>query len=195
MPKISGTTSDVIARSDRSCIVTLWRVTCKREAPRSDGDTGGASVIDTRMLKRYESNRLVPRVHGLVSGDTRAMRQMSSGGLSVVTRRRRQHVRGTTYEGRPVWVNNTIPGYCLTWAHGRSRRHGKIWSGNAVPREESSERIELGQWCSVSAGGCNFTTFTWSVHSWKKDFVVGSNYTINTNRAYLNAIFDMYLIS
>ncbi|GMN30653.1 hypothetical protein TIFTF001_002901 [Ficus carica] len=37
MPKISDTTPDVIAWSDRSYIVTLWRFTCKREALRNDG--------------------------------------------------------------------------------------------------------------------------------------------------------------
>ncbi|GMN40332.1 hypothetical protein TIFTF001_009556 [Ficus carica] len=51
MPKISGTTSDVIAWSDQSCTVTLRRVTCKREAPRSDGDTGGVSATGTSILK------------------------------------------------------------------------------------------------------------------------------------------------
>ncbi|GMN45360.1 hypothetical protein TIFTF001_014555 [Ficus carica] len=93
MPKISGTTPDVIAWPDRSCTVTLRRVTYKREAPRSDGDTGGVSVTSTPILKRSSrtgysgdsiglnsefsrqvdmlqvhkhrvSNRPIPRVHG-----------------------------------------------------------------------------------------------------------------------------------
>ncbi|GMN49570.1 hypothetical protein TIFTF001_018745 [Ficus carica] len=51
MPKIFGTTPDVIAWSDRSCTVTLRQVICKREAPQSDGNTGGVSVIGSLMLK------------------------------------------------------------------------------------------------------------------------------------------------
>ncbi|GMN60299.1 hypothetical protein TIFTF001_029389 [Ficus carica] len=51
MPKFFGTTLDVIAWPDQSCKVTLRRVTCKREAPRSDADTGGVSVIGITMLK------------------------------------------------------------------------------------------------------------------------------------------------
>ncbi|GMN29530.1 hypothetical protein TIFTF001_002463 [Ficus carica] len=51
MSNISGITPDVIAWLDRSCTVTLRRVTCKREAPRSDGDIGGVSVTGTPMLK------------------------------------------------------------------------------------------------------------------------------------------------
>ncbi|GMN42446.1 hypothetical protein TIFTF001_011658 [Ficus carica] len=34
-----------------SCTVTLRRVTCKREALRSDGDTGGVSATSTPILK------------------------------------------------------------------------------------------------------------------------------------------------
>ncbi|GMN23325.1 hypothetical protein TIFTF001_000079 [Ficus carica] len=51
MPKISGTTPDVIALSDQSCTVTLRLVTCKREVPRSNGDTGGVSATSTPILK------------------------------------------------------------------------------------------------------------------------------------------------
>ena len=51
MPKISGTTPDVIAWSDQSCTVILQQVTCKREAPQSDGDTGEVSAMGTPMLK------------------------------------------------------------------------------------------------------------------------------------------------
>ncbi|GMN51644.1 hypothetical protein TIFTF001_020798 [Ficus carica] len=52
MPKISGTTPDVTAWSNRSCTVTMRQVTCKREAPRSDEDIGGVSAMGTPMLNR-----------------------------------------------------------------------------------------------------------------------------------------------
>ncbi|GMN58631.1 hypothetical protein TIFTF001_027731 [Ficus carica] len=51
MLKIFGTTPDVIAWCDRSCTVTLRRVTCEKEAPGSDGDTSGVSAMGTLMLK------------------------------------------------------------------------------------------------------------------------------------------------
>ncbi|GMN57058.1 hypothetical protein TIFTF001_026178 [Ficus carica] len=51
MSKISGTTPDVIVWSNRSCTITLRRVTYKREAPQSDGDIGMVSVTGTPMLK------------------------------------------------------------------------------------------------------------------------------------------------
>ncbi|GMN20356.1 hypothetical protein TIFTF001_045322 [Ficus carica] len=51
IPKIYGTTPNVVVRLDRSYIVTLHLVTCKKETPRSDGDTSRVSVKDTPMLK------------------------------------------------------------------------------------------------------------------------------------------------
>ncbi|GMN22939.1 hypothetical protein TIFTF001_050247 [Ficus carica] len=68
------------------------------EAPQSDGDISGVSATGTPILNsvwrvdrlqvhmRYRSNRLVPRVHGLASGDTRE----SGGELSAVLGRRHQ---------------------------------------------------------------------------------------------------------
>ncbi|GMN59984.1 hypothetical protein TIFTF001_029075 [Ficus carica] len=108
-----------------TCTVTLPRVTCKREAPRSDGETGGVSATGITMLKlghsgdpirstpwcsrqvdrlqarrRYVSNRPAPRIHGQVSGDTR--------GAAT------NHARGTTCKGSTVRVSNIIPRYYLT---------------------------------------------------------------------------------
>ncbi|GMN69284.1 hypothetical protein TIFTF001_038339 [Ficus carica] len=51
MSKISHKTPNVIVWYDWSCIVALRRVTHKREAPRSDGDTRGVSAKGTLMLK------------------------------------------------------------------------------------------------------------------------------------------------
>ncbi|GMN48234.1 hypothetical protein TIFTF001_017418 [Ficus carica] len=51
MPKISGTTLNVVARLGQSCTVTMHLVTCKKEVPRSDGDTSGVSAKSTPMLK------------------------------------------------------------------------------------------------------------------------------------------------
>ncbi|GMN54878.1 hypothetical protein TIFTF001_024004 [Ficus carica] len=92
------TTPNVIAWSDRSCTVSLRLVTCKREVPQSDGDIGGwddplfinvprglghsghpvgLNVECSRQGDMFQVcrhrmiNRLMPRVRGLVSGDTR----------------------------------------------------------------------------------------------------------------------------
>ncbi|GMN46787.1 hypothetical protein TIFTF001_015962 [Ficus carica] len=88
MSKISGTTLDVIARiklvlHSHSAVSHL-----QREAPQSDGDTGGVSATGTLMLKqahrRYRSNRPTPRVHGLVSGDARGVLMPALAGVAPV---------------------------------------------------------------------------------------------------------------
>ncbi|GMN27915.1 hypothetical protein TIFTF001_049407 [Ficus carica] len=61
MPKISGTTPDVIVLSDRSCTVIPRLVTCKRKIPRSNGDTGGVSATGTPILKRSPRARAFGR--------------------------------------------------------------------------------------------------------------------------------------
>ncbi|GMN49356.1 hypothetical protein TIFTF001_018530 [Ficus carica] len=82
MSKIFDTTPDEIAWFDRSCTVTLRPVTCKREAPRSDGDTGRVFATGTLILKS-------------VMAQQQATCQMSGDGFSVVTGHRRQHVWGS----------------------------------------------------------------------------------------------------
>ncbi|GMN26573.1 hypothetical protein TIFTF001_001349 [Ficus carica] len=47
----SSSTFNVIGWSDQVRPSTLPSITCKREAPRSDWDTGVVSVVDTSMLK------------------------------------------------------------------------------------------------------------------------------------------------
>ncbi|GMN66625.1 hypothetical protein TIFTF001_035684 [Ficus carica] len=51
MSKIFNTTPDVVVRRGRPCTVSLHLVTCKKEAPQSDGDTSGVSANGTLMLK------------------------------------------------------------------------------------------------------------------------------------------------
>ena len=51
MPKISNTILNVIVWSVQSCTITLRLVTCKKKAPRSDGDIDEASVMGIPMLK------------------------------------------------------------------------------------------------------------------------------------------------
>ncbi|GMN35761.1 hypothetical protein TIFTF001_005516 [Ficus carica] len=98
MPKISGTTPDVIAWSDRSCTVTLRLVTCKREkhlkvmgtlvgylsrafrclnAFRELGRSGDPIELNSECSQRVDmlqvhrhcvSNRRMLRVHGTIAG-------------------------------------------------------------------------------------------------------------------------------
>ncbi|GMN46543.1 hypothetical protein TIFTF001_015730 [Ficus carica] len=95
MPKIYSTTPDMIAWSDRSCTVTLRRVTYKREAPRSDGDTGGVSATRTSMLKSMRAFPASSGVRVTRSGRTpsapggHASADTGGGHRVSLTRRRR----------------------------------------------------------------------------------------------------------
>ncbi|GMN61515.1 hypothetical protein TIFTF001_030600 [Ficus carica] len=51
MSKISGTIPEMITRRGQPCTITLHLVACKKEAARSNRDTGGVSVTGTSILK------------------------------------------------------------------------------------------------------------------------------------------------
>ncbi|GMN41821.1 hypothetical protein TIFTF001_011047 [Ficus carica] len=124
MSKISGTTSDVIARTKLDSHSYSAAVHLKMEASQSDGDTSGVSAMGTPMFKSVtvlmskQRSRVLPQSEQAAEVDDGigaiAGYAMSGGGLSIVIGHRRQHARGTTCEGRPVRVNNIVPGYFLT---------------------------------------------------------------------------------
>ncbi|GMN31989.1 hypothetical protein TIFTF001_003491 [Ficus carica] len=103
-----------------TCTVALRWVTCKREAPRSDGDTGGVSAMGTPMLKSVKALMSRRHVSMVWCQGTLGWAAADTNERSPIRSRRRKsgatasHVRGTACMGMTFWVSSVAPGYYLT---------------------------------------------------------------------------------
>ncbi|GMN50969.1 hypothetical protein TIFTF001_020137 [Ficus carica] len=70
----------------------------------------------------YRSNKSVPRVHGLVLGDTRLSCHQHQWGVAA------SHVSDTTCKRLTIRVGNIVPEYYLTRVHGKPQ-----WYGDHAP--------------------------------------------------------------
>ncbi|GMN46319.1 hypothetical protein TIFTF001_015500 [Ficus carica] len=163
MPKIPpAATPNVVGLSGGGWPVAPPLITCKREAPRNDGDTGVVSAVDTPMLKRFSWVRVLgatrsgrlPRVPGgvpwasPVKGQQCPSEWLAAGGDLTSDRSRwvasvagaprtRQAEKATrkSDQSRKVY-RCTVPGICWSERVGHQHKPHSI-SGQVQVRDAS----------------------------------------------------------